>query len=89
MADALHAVMESNRTVYSRTVVNRLQNEEGVIKASEHWQDDKALPLPAQMLRMGAEIAAVKTDGIQLLAAVEVAHSQAERTQDRCRDRWP
>lgn len=89
MADALHAVKVSDRTVYTRTVVNRLQTGEGVIKASEHWQDDKALPLPAQMLRMGAEIAAVKTDGIQLLAAVEVAHSQAERTQDRCRDRWP
>ncbi len=62
MADALHAVMESDRTVYTRNVVNRLQNEEGVIQASEHWQDDKALPLPAQMFRMGAEMVADKTD---------------------------
>jgi len=60
MADALHAVMEADRTVYTRTVVNRLQNDEKVIKASEHWQDDKALPLPAQMFRMGAEMAAQK-----------------------------
>jgi len=60
MADALHAVMESDRTVYTRNVVNRLQNEEKVIKASEHWKDDKALPLPAQMFRMGAEMAAQK-----------------------------
>ena len=61
MADALHAVMESDRTVYTRNVVNRLQNDEKVIKASEHWQDDKALPLPAQMFRMGAEMVAEKT----------------------------
>lgn len=63
MADALHAVMESDRTVYTRAVVNRLQNEEKVIKASEHWQDDKALPLPAQMFRMGAEMVAEKKKG--------------------------
>ena len=60
MADALHAVLEADRTVYTRNVVNRLQNDEKVITASEHWQDDKALPLPAQMFRMGAEMAAQK-----------------------------
>lgn len=63
MADALHAVMESDRTVYTRQVVNRLQNEEKIIKASEHWKDDKALPLPAQMFRMGAEMVAEKKKG--------------------------
>lgn len=56
VADALHVVMESDRTVYTRNVVNRLQNEEKVIKASEHFKDDKALPLPAQMFRFGAEM---------------------------------
>lgn len=63
MADALHAVLESDRTVYTRMVVNRLQNEERVIKASEHWKDDKALPLPAQMFRMGAEMVQAKNAG--------------------------
>jgi len=63
MADALHAVMESDRTVYTRNVVNRLQNEEGILEASEHWEDDKALPLPAQMFRMGAEMVAEKDAG--------------------------
>lgn len=58
MADALHAVMAADRTVYTRMVVNRLQNEEKVIKASEHFKDDKALPLPAQMFRFGAEMVA-------------------------------
>src|SRR3970040_3024700 len=60
MADALHAVMESDRTVYTRLIVNRLQNEEKVIKASEHWKDDKALVLPAQMFRYGSEMVAEK-----------------------------
>lgn len=60
IADALHSVMESDRTVYTRLIVNRLQNEEKVIKASEHWKDDKALVLPAQMFRFGAEMVAEK-----------------------------
>jgi hypothetical protein len=63
MADALHAVMESDRTVYTRNVVDRLQNDEKVIKASEHWKDDKALPLPSQMFRMGAEMVNAKNAG--------------------------
>ncbi len=62
MADALHAVMEADRAVYAEDVVNRLQNEENVIKASEHWKDDKALPLPAQFFRLGADLVAEKTE---------------------------
>jgi hypothetical protein len=60
MADALHAVMSADRTVYTRLIVNRLQNEEKIIKASEHWKEDKALVLPAQMFRFGAEMVAEK-----------------------------
>jgi hypothetical protein len=60
MADALHAVMESDRIVYTKQVVNRLQQEK-VIKANEHWKDAKALPLPAQMFRMGSEMVSEKT----------------------------
>ena len=60
IADALHSVLESDRTVYTRLIVNRLQNEEKVIKASEHWKDDKALVLPAQMFRYGSEMVAEK-----------------------------
>lgn len=63
MADSLFAVMSADRAVYTRQVVNRLQNEEKVIKASEHWKDEKALPLPAQMFRMGAEEVASKQAG--------------------------
>lgn len=63
MADGLFAVMSSDRAVYTKQVVNRLQNEDQVIKASEHWKDEKALPLPAQMFRMGAETVAEKKPG--------------------------
>ena len=82
MADALHAVMESDRTIYTRKVVNRLQNEEAVIQASEHWEDDKALPLPAQMFRMGAEMVAAKDAGFtySLLSLWPVNKQNTPRT---------
>lgn len=64
MADAIFAVIESDRSVYTKKVVNRLQNEEEVITADEHWEDEQALPLPAQMLRMGAEGVAEKNLGV-------------------------
>jgi len=57
MADALHLVMDSDRTVYTKTIVNRLVKKDKVIKASEHFEDDKALALPAQMFRFGSELA--------------------------------
>ena len=82
MADALHAVMEADRTVYAERVVSRLQNEEQIIQASEHWQDERALPLPAQMFRMGAELAAEMTDAFTyaLLSAWPINSSNAPRT---------
>lgn len=60
MADALHVVMDSDRTVYTRKIVQRLASKEKVIKASEHFEDEKALALPAQMFRFGAEMVAEK-----------------------------
>ena len=62
VTDLLHLVMSSDRTVYTRMIVNRLAVEEGVITASEHFEDDKALVLPAQMFRFGAEMVAEETD---------------------------
>ena len=58
MADALHLVMDSDRAVYTRKIVNRLAAKHKVIKASEHFEDDKALVLPAQMFRFGSELVA-------------------------------
>jgi len=62
MADSLFAVMESDRTTYTKLIIGRLAVKEKVIKASEHWEDEKALVLPAQMFRYGAERVAEKTD---------------------------
>ena len=62
MTDWLHLVMSSDRTVYTRLIVNRLQNKEKVIKASEHFEDEKALVLPAQMFRFGAEMVGEETE---------------------------
>lgn len=82
MADGLHAVMSADRAVYTKQVVNRLQNEEKIIKASEHWKDDKALPLPAQMFRMGAETVAEKNPGFTyaLLSMWPVNKQNAPKT---------
>ena len=62
LADMLHMVMESDRTVYTRVIVNRLTLQDKVITASEHFEDDQALALPAQMFRFGAEMVGEKTD---------------------------
>lgn len=62
LADMLHLVMESDRTVYTRVIVNRLTLQDKVITASEHFEDDQALALPAQMFRFGAEMVSSKTD---------------------------
>ncbi len=56
MADNLHKVIDSDRTVYTKLIVGRLAAKEKVIKADEHWEDKKALVLPAQMLRYGSEM---------------------------------
>jgi hypothetical protein len=82
VADMLHAVMESDRTVYTRKVVNRLTLQDKVIKASEHHEDEKALPLPAQMFRFGAEMVAGKTDkfSYSLLSKWPVNKQNAPRT---------
>lgn len=55
IADAMYAVLSSDRAIYTREVVDRLQNKDKVITASEHFREEKLLPLPAQMLRMSAE----------------------------------
>lgn len=55
VADMLYRVMSADREVYTRMVVQRLTVDEQILTASEHFEDDAALPLPAQMFRFGAE----------------------------------
>lgn len=82
VADMLIAVMVADRTVYTKKVVQRLAAKEKVIKASEHYDDDKALPLPAQMFRFGAEAVADKTDkfSYSLLSTWPINKQNAPRT---------
>ena len=62
VADMLYTVMSADRETYTRLVVQRLTEDEPVIAASEHYNDDVALPLPSQMFRFGAERAMDETD---------------------------
>lgn len=55
MTDSLFAVIDANRATYASVVVDRLQFQESLLVATEHFREEKALPLPAQVLRMGAE----------------------------------
>lgn len=55
MADALHAVIAADRQVYCERILERLAGQDKVVKCSENWQQDKALPVPAQVLRLGSE----------------------------------
>lgn len=49
VADYIHAVIEADRDVYTRHVVERMQTK-GIVVASENWMDQSTLPLPAQFL---------------------------------------
>lgn len=49
VADYIHAVIEADRDVYTRHVVERMQSK-GIVVASENWEEMNTLPLPAQFL---------------------------------------
>lgn len=64
-ADAVHAVMMADRTVYASQVVTRLKKQDSPVQPDEYWQDETtghAIPLPAQMFRMGAELVSEDPD---------------------------
>jgi len=50
VADYVHAVVQADRTFYTKHVVERMQAK-GVVAASENWQSTNMLPLPAQFLQ--------------------------------------
>lgn len=55
VAEAIYTVLKSERKVYASKIVNRLVKDEKVIAAHEEWKERKALLLPAQFFREGAE----------------------------------
>ena len=66
VADMLYELAFANRKTYTRDVVQRLTLEESVLTASEHYIDEKGLPLPAQMFRLSAEELLGNTDAFWL-----------------------
>ena len=65
VADYIHTALASDRTAYTKHVVNRAKKLEGQAKdkgvleveATEGWKENNGIPLPAQMFREGALIA--------------------------------
>lgn len=65
VADYIHTALAADRTAYTKHVVNRakvlesIPKEDGVleVEATEAWQQTDGIPLPAQMFRLGSEIA--------------------------------
>ena len=60
----MHAVLQAHRTIYTTYIVNRLQ-EKGVVMAVEHWEQENALPLPAQFLQHSGRLVAESGQGIR------------------------
>ncbi len=68
--DYVHTVLLADRTAYTKHVVNRLKKLEGKEKAdgvvpaeaTEGWEQTDGVPLPAQMFRLGSEVAAETAD---------------------------
>jgi Protein of unknown function (DUF3365) len=64
VADYVHAVLEADRTIYTTYIVNRMQ-EKNIVKSAEHWEQDNALPLPAQFLQHSGRLVAESGRGIR------------------------
>ncbi len=64
VADYVHAIIKADRTVYTTLVVKRMQ-EKGIVVAAEHWEQDNALPLPAQFLQRAGRLVAENGSGIR------------------------
>lgn len=63
VADYVHAVVQADRTFYTKHVVERMQAK-GVVAASENWQSTNTLPLPAQFLQESNQLVGSTRTGI-------------------------
>lgn len=70
VADYIHNVLAADRAAYTKHVVNRVKTLEGKpkdtgvldVESTEGWQQTDGIPLPAQMFRLGYEIANENSD---------------------------
>lgn len=93
--DYVHTVLLADRTAYTKHVVNRLTKLEGKEKpdgvvpaeATEGWDQTGGVPLPAQMFRLGSELAAdtAEEKGIgftyNLISTWNINDSQAPKSE--------
>jgi hypothetical protein len=64
VADYIHSVVQADRTIYTKEVVERMQKR-GLVSASEHWKKDGDLPLPAQFVLEAGRLVAQQPNGIR------------------------
>jgi len=64
VAGFVHAVLQADRTIYTTQIVNRMQ-EKGIVSAAEHWEQENALPLPAQFLQHSGRLVAESGQGVR------------------------
>ena len=86
LADSIYQVITANRQVYTQHIVGRLVNQNGLVKVSENWREMKAMPLPAQMLRLGAAQVSAGSNGdiqygLKSLWAINKANFPAENQE--------
>lgn len=63
VADYVHSILESNRAVYAKHIVGRLESR-GILSASEHWEQNHTLMLPAQFLMNASRLIREKGLGL-------------------------
>lgn len=91
VVDYIHTVLLADRTAYTKHVINRLQKLEGKEKpdgvvpaeATEGWQQTGGVPLPAQMFRLGSEVALENSDAFTygLISPWNLNDNQAPRNE--------
>lgn len=64
VADYVHAVIEADREVYTKHIVERMQVK-GVVVASENWEEMNTLLLPAQFLMESGRVMATRGIGLR------------------------
>ena len=91
VVDYIHTVLLADRTAYTKHVVNRLKKLEGKDKAdgvvpaeaTEGWEQTGGVPLPAQMFRLGSEVALENSDAFTygLISPWNLNDNQAPRNE--------
>ena len=64
VADYVHAILQADRTIYTTQIVTRMHDKR-IVRATEHWEQDNALPLPAQFLQQSGRLVAESGRGIR------------------------